>query len=92
MQKSLKKGQRNNILTANQLFNKFREKRRNIPDILLLYCEKKNIIIVTQRQMNSLKRRFNAAIKEVEDLLNEKGEIKEGNVGILLVCKENIEK
>ena len=42
--------------------------------------------------MDSLKRRFNAAIKEVEDLLNEKGEIKEGNVGILLVCKENIEK
>ena len=42
--------------------------------------------------MNSLKRRFNAAIKEVEDLLNEKGEIKEGNVGMLLVCKENIEK
>ena len=42
--------------------------------------------------MNSLKRRFNAAIKEIEDLLNEKGEIKEGNVGMLLVCKENIEK
>ena len=42
--------------------------------------------------MNSLKRRFNAAIKEVEDLLNEKGEIKKGNVGVLLVCKENTEK
>ena len=47
--------------------------------------------MVTQRQMNSLKRRFNAAIKEVSDLLNEIGEIKEENVAVFLVCKENIE-
>ena len=41
--------------------------------------------------MNSLKRRFNAAIKEVSDLLNENREIKEENMAVFLVCKENIE-
>ena len=41
--------------------------------------------------MNSLKRRFNAAIKEVPDLLNEIREINEENVAAFLVCKENIE-
>ena len=45
-------------LTKDQLFKKFREKTRKIPDILSLYCEKKNIKMVTQRHMNSLKRRF----------------------------------
>ena len=34
--------------------------------------------------MNILKRRFNAAIKEVADLLNEKGETKEENVGVFV--------
>ena len=48
--------------------------------------------MVTQRQMNSLKRRFNAAIKEVSDLLYENREIKEENVAVFIVCKENIEK
>ena len=48
--------------------------------------------MVTQRQMNSLKRRFNAAIKEVSDLLNENREIKEGNVAVFIVCKENLEE
>ena len=60
-------------LTKDQLFKKFREKRRKIPDILTLYIvrkRRKNIEMVTQRQMNSLKRRFSAAIKEVSDLLN----------------------
>ena len=32
--------------------------------------------MVTQRQMNSLKRRFNAAIKEVSDLIYENRESK----------------
>ena len=41
--------------------------------------------------MNSLKRRFNAAIKEVPDLKNEIREINEENVAVFLVCKENIE-
>ena len=36
--------------------------------------------MVTQRQINSLKRLFNAAIKEVLDLLTENREIKEKNV------------
>ena len=48
--------------------------------------------MVTQRQMNGLKRRFNAAIKEVSDLLYENREIKEENVAVFIVCKENIEK
>ena len=48
--------------------------------------------MVTQRQINSLKRRFNAAIKEASDLLNENREIKEENVAVFIVCKENIEK
>ena len=38
--------------------------------------------MVTQRRMNSLKRSLNAVVKEVADLLNEKGEIKEENVGV----------
>ena len=41
--------------------------------------------------MNSLKRGFNAAIKEVSDLLNENREIKEENVAVFVVCKEHIE-
>ena len=41
--------------------------------------------------MNSLKRRFNAAIKEVSDLQNENREIKEENVAVFMVCSENIE-
>ena len=41
--------------------------------------------------MNSLKRRLNAAIKEVSYLLNENREIKEENVAVFLVCKENLE-
>ena len=40
--------------------------------------------------MNSVKRRFNAAIKEVSDLLNENREIKEENVTVFIVCKENL--
>ena len=52
--------------------------------------EHQNGKMVTQRQMNSLKRHFNAAIKEVSDLLNENKEIKEGNVA-RIVCKENTE-
>ena len=48
--------------------------------------------MVTQRQMNSLKRRFNAAIKEASDLLNENREIKEENVAVFIVCKEKIEE
>ena len=48
--------------------------------------------MVTQRQMNSLKRHFNAAIKEVSDLLNEDREIKEANVAVFIVCKENLEE
>ena len=48
--------------------------------------------MVTQRQMNSLKRGFNAAIKEVSDLLNENREIKEENVAVFIVCKENLEE
>ena len=47
--------------------------------------------MVTQRQINSLKRLFNAAIKEVSDLLNENREIKEENVAVFIVCKEKIE-
>ena len=53
--------------------------------------EQQNGKMVTQRQMNSLKRHFNAAIKEVSDLLNENKEIKEGNVAVFIVCKENTE-
>ena len=53
--------------------------------------EYQNGKMVTQRQMNSLKRHFNAAIKEVSDLLNENKEIKEGNVAVFIVCKENTE-
>ena len=53
--------------------------------------EHQNGKMVTQRQMNSLKRHFNAAIKEVSDLLNENKEIKEGNVAVFIVCKENTE-
>ena len=53
--------------------------------------EHQNGKMVTQRQMNSLKRRFNASIKEVSDLLNENKQIKEGNVAVFIVCKENIE-
>ena len=79
MQKSLIKDQ----------FKKFREKRK-IPDIISLYRKKKNIKMVTQRLMNSVKRRFNAAIKEVSDLLNENREIKEENVTVFIVCKENL--
>ena len=45
----------------------------------------------SRRDMNSLKRRFNAAIKEVSYLLNENREIKEENVAVFLVCKENLE-
>ena len=44
--------------------------------------------MVTQRQINSLKRRFDAAIKEVSDLLNENREIIEENVVMFIVCKE----
>ena len=54
--------------------------------------QKKNIKIVTQRQMNSFKRRFNASIKEVSDLLNENREIKGENVAVFIVCKENIKE
>ena len=80
-------------LTKDQLFIKFREKRKKIPDILTFIVRKrrKNIEMVTQRQMNSLKRGFNAAIKEVSDLLNENREIKEENVAVFVVCKEHIE-
>ena len=53
--------------------------------------EHQNGKMVTQRQMNSLKRHFNAAIREVSDLLNENKEIKEGNVAVFIVCKENTE-
>ena len=53
--------------------------------------EHQNGKMVTQRQMNSLKRHFNTAIKEVSDLLNENKEIKEGNVAVFIVCKENTE-
>ena len=53
--------------------------------------EHQNGKMVTQRQMNSLKRHFNAAIKEVSDLLNENKEIKEGSVAVFIVCKENTE-
>ena len=49
---------------------------------------RKNIKMVTQRQMNSLKRRFDAAIKEVSDLLDENREIIEENVVMFIVCKE----
>ena len=49
---------------------------------------RKNIKMVTPRQMNSLKRRFDAAIKEVSDLLNENREIIEENVVMFIVCKE----
>ena len=48
--------------------------------------------MVTQRQMNSLKRRFNAAIKEVLDLLYKNREVKEENMAVFIVCKENIKK
>ena len=48
--------------------------------------------MVTQRQMNSLKRCFNAAIKEVSDLLNKNREIKEENVAVFIVFKENLEE
>ena len=48
--------------------------------------------MVTQRQMNSFKRCFNAAIREVSDLLYENREIKEENVAMFIVCKENIKK
>ena len=79
-------------VTKDQLFKKFREKRRKIPDIISLYRKKKNIKMVTQRLMNSVKRRFNAAIKEVSDLLNENREIKEENVAVFIVCNENLEE
>ena len=46
--------------------------------------EHQNGKMVTQRH-------FNAAIKEVSDLLNENKEIKEGNVAVFIVCKENTE-
>ena len=49
---------------------------------------RKNIKMVTPRQMNSLKRRFDAAIKEVSDLLDENREIIEENVVMFIVCKE----
>ena len=54
--------------------------------------QKENIKIVTQRQMNSFKRRFSASIKEVSDLLNENREIKGENVVVFIVCKENIKE
>ena len=60
--------------------------------MLSLHLEKKNIKMVTQRQINSLKRRSKSAIKEVADLLNEKKEVKEENVDVFIVCQENIEK
>ena len=46
-------------LTKDKAFKKFREKRKKIPDILPLHREKKKIKMVTKRQMNRLKRRFN---------------------------------
>ena len=39
-----------------------------------------------------MSRHFNAAIKEVSDLLNEDREIKEANVAVFIVCKENLEE
>ena len=48
--------------------------------------------MVTQRQINSLKRRFKSTIKEVVDLLNEKKGDKEENVDVFIVFQENIEK
>ena len=41
-----------------------------------------------QTQMNSLKRRFNAAIKEVADQLNENREIKEENVAVFMFLRK----
>ena len=40
--------------------------------------------------MNSFKRCFNAAIKEDLHLLNGNREIKEENVVVFIVCKENV--
>ena len=48
--------------------------------------------MVTQRKMNSLKRRFNAAIKEVSGLLNDNRKIKEKNVAVFIVYQENLEE
>ena len=42
--------------------------------------------------MNSFKRRFNASIKEVSDLVNENREFEGENVAVFIVCKENIEE
>ena len=44
--------------------------------------------MVTQRQMNSLKRRLNAVNKEVADMLTENGKIKEENVGVFIVSNK----
>ena len=72
----------------------FERKERKFQKYLryIVRKRKKNIEMVTQRQINSLKRLFNAAIKEVSDLLNENREIKEENVAVFIVCKENIKK
>ena len=74
--------------TANHLFKKFREKKEEHFRILSLYFQKQNIKMVTQRQMNSLKRRLNAVNKEVADMLTENGKIKEENVGVFIVSNE----
>ena len=60
----------------------FERKERKFQKYLryIVRKRKKNIEMVTQRQINSLKRLFNAAIKEVLDLLTENREIKEKNV------------
>ena len=79
--------------TKDQLFKKFRGKRKKIPDILTLNREKKKKGHRNghPEMVNSLKRRFNAAINKVSDLLNENREIKEENVAVFIVSKENIE-
>ena len=50
--------------------------------------------MVTQREMNNIKRHLNSSINDVNELLLESKcmEINEINIGILSACKESIEE
>ena len=50
--------------------------------------------MVTQREMNNMKRHLNSSINDANELLQESKSmgINESNIGILLACKESIEE
>ena len=50
--------------------------------------------MVTQREMNNMKKHLNSSINDAKELLQESKsiEINEKNIGILSTCKESIEE